>query len=425
MSQQRKNEECWQQLFEVHDILNAIEQRGYFYISSNQINQVHQARLMTKFDTIQALPALFKEHSINIIAVSNGQYLLYQDPNMTLYSEVNMDLEGKPELYVEEEMPELETLQFSSTMSESSAIDYAHHSGLLNSCFGESQLMLTTRGRFFSKVFAVQLSGTLSQEIKSVQIEVDAGFEGENGFHIVEAKCGVRESFNIRQLYFPYRHFSSILNKPVYCWLLLFSDGRYYMYRYEFLGDSLDYQISERRVFELSTQVKDTSVEITTLIDEIYPIVPEVPFPQANQVSKLLDAVIALSHRSLNKEGLATYFEMEERQGDYYGNALRYLGLASKNEDFFELTDTGIALTEASTQLERHIVLLKGMLGTHTMHELIKRRIEKKDISRSYILESLKQTGLQDSTIQRRAQTIASWLNWVEQTFLSKQFTLF
>jgi len=50
------------QVFKKYNILEKIKEDGYFEITSTQINEFREARLMTKFDNQKTLPSLFKEN---------------------------------------------------------------------------------------------------------------------------------------------------------------------------------------------------------------------------------------------------------------------------------------------------------------------------------------------------------------------------
>ena len=62
MSRCTTNKEAWQLLFDKYNILEEINQNGYFKITAKQINEYREARLMTKFDNSANLPELFKDN---------------------------------------------------------------------------------------------------------------------------------------------------------------------------------------------------------------------------------------------------------------------------------------------------------------------------------------------------------------------------
>ena len=59
-----KNDAAWEKLFEKHRILDQLENSDYFLISSNDINEFREARLMTKFDHRSQTPKIFKENKL-------------------------------------------------------------------------------------------------------------------------------------------------------------------------------------------------------------------------------------------------------------------------------------------------------------------------------------------------------------------------
>jgi len=67
-----KNEIAWRQLFEKYNILEEIKQYGAFEITSEQINEFREARLMTKFDYRKNLPEIFKRNKLSILPITRG-----------------------------------------------------------------------------------------------------------------------------------------------------------------------------------------------------------------------------------------------------------------------------------------------------------------------------------------------------------------
>ena len=62
---------------------------------------------------------------------------------------------------------------------------------------------------------------------------------------------------------------------------------------------------------------------------------PDVPYPQANDLDKVIDIVTNFHSAGLtNKPAIAEFFDFDERQGDYYANAGYYLGLLKRVPSF-------------------------------------------------------------------------------------------
>ena len=69
-----KNDKAWEKIFEKYDILDKISKDGVVSISSTEINEFREARLMTKFDHRSQLPKLFVENKLSILPTSRGTY---------------------------------------------------------------------------------------------------------------------------------------------------------------------------------------------------------------------------------------------------------------------------------------------------------------------------------------------------------------
>ena len=71
MSERQKglNDIAWEQLFKKYDILKHIERTGQFQISSKQIKEVREPRLMSKFDHTINLPQIFSDNKLSILPV--------------------------------------------------------------------------------------------------------------------------------------------------------------------------------------------------------------------------------------------------------------------------------------------------------------------------------------------------------------------
>ena len=67
---------AWEKLFEKYSILDHINKDGVFNITSTQINEFHQARLMAKFDYQEKLPQIFLQNELAILPMTNRSYVI-------------------------------------------------------------------------------------------------------------------------------------------------------------------------------------------------------------------------------------------------------------------------------------------------------------------------------------------------------------
>lgn len=162
-------------------------------------NNQFEPRLLCKQDCVEDKPEIFKDYNINIISIKNGEYLLTKNV-------IYFNLEY-PKVKINEIKKNDDSLLLNIGNSESSLIDNLRYSGLFEKSqyLGEKILfgsLLNGRHRcsFKTKI------GTKEVDIEGSQYETDACYESKNKILLIECK-GVNNlsSFNIRQLYYPYR----------------------------------------------------------------------------------------------------------------------------------------------------------------------------------------------------------------------------
>lgn len=142
----------------------------------------------------------------------------------------------------------------------------------------------------------------------------------------------------------------------------------------------------------------------------------EAPFPQADNLETIYNIFFEIGPEGLIKEDVVGKYGLStERQGDYYLNALLFIGIVEKYGVRFFLNGKGVKLRlESSSQLRAAFcaAILENdflrQLYTSTLHL---DKIEKRLHISNQIVEEF---DLAISTAQRRAKTICSWLEWIE-----------
>jgi hypothetical protein len=169
-------------------------------------NNQFEPRLLCKQDCVEDKPKIFKDYNINIISIKNGEYLLTKNI-------IYFNLEY-PKVKINKIKKNDDSLLLNIGDSESSLIDNLRYSGLFEKSqyLGEKILfgsLLNGRHRcsFKTKI------GSKEVNIEGSQYETDACYESKNKILLIECK-GVNNlsSFNIRQLYYPYRTIYDKLN---------------------------------------------------------------------------------------------------------------------------------------------------------------------------------------------------------------------
>ena len=143
----------------------------------------------------------------------------------------------------------------------------------------------------------------------------------------------------------------------------------------------------------------------------------DIPFPQANSfdiVIKTLDLVFSDANTVAS---ISRCLEFAEREGKYYIDALRYLGLVekSKKDGNYYLTEEGY-ITCASFDNKKNNRLFKKVIEHKVFNEIYRKSMEINEIpSIDFICCVMQKDGiiLSDDTLKRRASTVKGWVQWL------------
>lgn len=132
----------------------------------------------------------------------------------------------------------------------------------------------------------------------------------------------------------------------------------------------------------------------------------KIPFPQADNVYKLLVYLFELNNKEVPLELQSMSIEnMVSRQESYYKSALEYLGLMEHDE----LTDEGSYIVNSPLPVMLRLLALSIL--KHEPFSIYYHTRDDQQIQR-YLISN---EGLSESTANRRLQTVMSWVRWVEQ----------
>ncbi|MCB9148096.1 MAG: transcriptional regulator [Caldilineaceae bacterium] len=418
-----KNDEAWEKLFKKYCIVDQVAENGQATISSQQINEFREARLMTKFDHSINLPRLFQDNQLAILPRTRGEYVIAK---MNAYYEIQ-NLQDDGIIYMD--FPEhLQSLDYEKISSEASALNCAYISGILSDFLEDYELLPTVNGRMSSGSFDFTISkisggNPLRLSVANSQVEIDGGFEGINYLSIIEAKNYMVSDFLIRQLYYPFRLWKDRIAKkvkPVFC---VYSNGVFHLYEYQFCESSHYNSIHLIKQKRYSLEKKNISLnDIYEIWQTTFPIEePKVSFPQADSFERVINLCeLLFEENELSKEIVTTTYDFDVRQTGYYTDAGIYLGLIAKvNEDGIKycLTEEGRKLFDKKYR-ERQLGFARAILKHSVFSKVLDLYLRKAELpSHIEIIGIMKDSGLYrvaaDSTYRRRASTILSWLNWI------------
>jgi len=213
------NHKPWQSIFEAYKIIENDFVKGPFILTASQIKTAtagytqtsqREVRVLCKQDTRESRPKVFVDNGLFILPIKNGTYAILKGEGYIDIPEIT----ESATLYTSKLDFELETSQIGN--SEMQHLDFAYASSLIRSFLEDETLVLTIRGRKYTPEFDF-FAGDHGNpiETKSVQTEVDAGYEGKNQIVLIEAKNSKITNTIIRQLYFPYRQWQIHTKKEV------------------------------------------------------------------------------------------------------------------------------------------------------------------------------------------------------------------
>jgi len=423
------NDIAWARVFEELGLLEAIQRDGYVKITASALKEAghREPRLMAKQDTLESRPDIFRRNHLAILPIRNGEYIIFSDKNNRSYYIFDSGLKEVTAVRHDSiiDADRITTLNLSSITSEFQAIDYAHLASVLRTFTSEPNLFLTIRGKYRSNPFSINLPGIADPvAIKGVQIEIDSGYEGENGVYLIEAKLGKREDFHIRQLFFPLKDWSTRTNKPIIPIFFTYSNGLFCLTKVKFGDDYGEVTISDHRCYSINEDPV-LVVDFADFLQSVPNMDTEpihIPFPQANDLDKIIDLIVSSTGDPITKESIAEHFEFDERQGDYYANATIYLGFLERNGNnsgLLIVTDLGKEMQRCRTRRCRHILLLRQLLQRPTFRETITRMNERGFVVESVPVEEIEEIinefdgRYNPVTCHRRASTVRSWLKWI------------
>ncbi len=419
-----KNDFAWELLFKKHNIAQNVLDNGLFKISSAEINEFREARLMTKFDHRSQLPKIFSKNNFSILPVSRGGYVIGEFKTFC-------DFESDKSKLLHIEFPShLESIDYKNITSEATAINCAFISKMLHNFTGETNLISTVSGRMGSSSFAFAIKtfqGTQRLQVENSQIEIDGGYEGDSSLVLIEAKNYIAEDFLVRQLYYPYRLWRKKIAKNVRSIFLTYSNGVFQFREYKFSNPDCYNSISLQKSKKYVIYDDVFNIEVVEEILEFTKVVPEsmeISFPQADSFERVINLCEHLYQKGfMGKEEITLKYDFDARQTDYYTNAGRYLGLIKTIPD--PLTrQIGCMLTETGKRIfntnlvERQKEFLKLIVSHSVFKQVLRESLDSgKVIARKDVLEIMKSSRIcrlsSDKTYSRRASTVLSWINWV------------
>ena len=420
-SQKTANDKAWEILFERHKILEEVEKKGFFEIASAQINQERESRLMAKFDHWVNLPDIFRDNDLSILPISRSKYVIGK-----FDTHLKVEYDSETEVTPFEFPAEIESIDYKNLYSESSALHCAFNIGIIDDLVGEKTAH-TVSGRMSTESFDFNINSLANEpysiKVKNSQCEIDAGFESENYFVLIESKKYFIEDFLIRQLYYPYRLWSKKITKKVIPVFMTYSNDIFSFFIYEFSQDE-DYnslKLREQKNYTIAPQEIQRS-DVDRVFNNIKVIAePDVPLPQADKFERVVYLLSLLLERDLTKDDITKNYEFDRRQTDYYTNAGLYIGLIENYKDSltqkvtFRLTSEGRSILHKRPKLQ-YLDLINKILERQVFYLVFQLALKVGEIPVEDAICKIiseNRSYLNKTTIKRRCSTVRGWIFWI------------
>lgn len=376
---------------------------------------------MCKFDHKNNLPDIFEKNNLNILPLSTKSYII---GDFKLFEDIKYDEKQKPQ---QMSIPAyIESVKPTDLYSEASALHCAYITGMIDDFINEESIFAVS-GRMGSGDFhynVLSSVGTSKQiNVSGAQIEIDGGYESHSNFVLIEAKKQKVKNFNIRQLYYPYRVWKGRINKTIKPVFFTISNDVFYFFEFKFEDDNIFNSISlvKQKSYTVNYE-KITQQDVDYVVNRATTFVsePKVPFPQADDFTKVIDLLSYLYERDMTKDDIAEQLDFDKRQSDYYYNSCLYLGLANKYKNkegtFATLNDKGRAIVQLPYRQKR-LALAEIILQHEIFKEIYDKTITEGEVRTDYIVSRMKHHKLyninSESTFKRRASTIRGWVKWI------------
>jgi len=211
------NSKSWKKIFNDYKILDHDFNKSPFLLTADQIKKSCQkfkktnekeVRILCKQDTRESRPKVFVDDNLFLLPVKNGFYNIIKGEGYVDIPEIKKEIK----IYPSKLGFHLDSSEIGD--SEMQHLDFAYASSLIRTFMKDPTLVLTIRGRKYTPEFDF-FTGKQNIKVKSVQTEVDSGYEGEKQIVLVEAKKPGTANTIIRQLYYPFRQWQSCTNKKI------------------------------------------------------------------------------------------------------------------------------------------------------------------------------------------------------------------
>ena len=364
-------------------------------------------RLMISITSEKGQPEIFREHGVFAISLSRTKVAIVRGKGFEQIDETKFKA-------VQVHKTDFAFPEYLKTSKgEANFLRYAFNSGLLTRFTTRRGL----RAEYAAKArtsFTFRVDGLEPLNAEGVQYELDESYGDDEVFYLVESKYKTPKSFNIKQLYYPFRTFTPIV-KPRQVKNLFFAyeptTNEFRFWEYTF-SDPEDYE-KIQLVGSARFQVEYTK-DPQPLKKYVVAPVEHQEAIQANNVYFLMDVPFLVVDGVDDTAKLADHFGVVRRQGQYYGKGMVTLGLIERRGHKFGLTNEGEKYIRLPID-ERTRFFISRLVENPPVSEALHRIIAGDTLGLRELMEITAKNDprISKKTIERRAKCLRSYFKLI------------
>ncbi|MGP8125965.1 MAG: DUF6997 domain-containing protein, partial [Nitrososphaerales archaeon] len=265
--------------------------------------------------------------------------------------------------------------------------------------------------------FTFRVDGQEPLKVEGVQIELDDSYGNDEVFYTVEAKYTTPSSFNIRQIYYPYRAFVPEV-KPREVKNLFFayepkvSEFRFWEYAFRDPDDYEQIELVRRARYKIQFTQNPTPLKE-------YAVQPDKQMKalQANNVFFLMDVPRFVFDGIDDTAKIAQHLGVDRRQGQYNASAMKILGfIEDRGEHKFKLTNEGEEYIKLEPE-EGTKYFVKRLMENPLVSEALRRILSGETLTLPELKEITKKNDLRidKDTVKRRAECLFAYFKFIAE----------
>lgn len=409
-----KNDDLWKELVEK---LGIDLDRPLNVLTETQIKVTlggrRDLRLLVSMDSEAKLANVLRSHGEFVLPKSRTEWAVVRGNG---YHELEDPGEAEP--FNSKLSISLTTAAYGQ--GESRFLFHAYNSGLLSHFSGVPAIYPTLAGKGSTPSFHFKVDGHAELDVDGAGMEIDMGFESlAPSVLLFEAKVGWKDTFLVRQLYYPFRAHRDFQeatgHKKVRSFFFVAEpqEETYSIWEYEW-SDPEDYEairLVRAKRFKIVEQAPSSDFLTNIAAD------PSVPEFQANDLSKVTELPFLIPQGIDTARKWAAYYGFAPRQGNYYESAARALGLVRSEGGIFTLTEDGKRFVTLSPE-QRQTVVAERLLRIPAINSVfaLANRHGSAGVGDDDIAGIIRESrGLSGTTPGRRASSIRSYFRWLAQ----------